>query len=153
MQETLLLDQVAAALADSALPPDRLELELTEALLADPGLDLLLTLSAIRDLGVGLAVDNFGTDLASLTMLRRLPLTTVKLDRGLVRDAAASPGDAALLHALVQAGHALGLSMVAEGVETEAQRSFLAGIGCDAAQGFLFGAAMPGERLAARLRQ
>jgi EAL domain-containing protein (putative c-di-GMP-specific phosphodiesterase class I) len=161
MRGNLLPEQVAAALVSSGLAPERLELELGEALLAEQApahtgadgaaLDLLLNLAAIRDLGVGLAVANFGTGLASLSMLRRLPLTSIKLDRLMVRDAAEQAEDAALLHALVQAGHALGLTVVAEGVETEAQRTLLAGIGCDAAQGYLFGAPMPGERLATRL--
>ena len=148
-----LLHQVAAALERSALPPERLDLEFGEAVLAEVDLDALLTLSAIRDLGVGLAVDKFGHGLASLSLLRRLPLTTLKLDRALVRDAADNPEDRAILHAIIQTGHALGLCVVADGVETEAQRSLLASLGCDAAQGHLFAAAMPGGVMAARLRQ
>lgn len=159
MKGHALAEQVATALAASGLDPERLELELGEELLAaaertgrqgEPAFELLLTLSAIRDLGVGLAVDNFGTGLASLSMLRRLPLTCIKLDRLMVRDAAEQIEDAALLQALVEAGHALGLSVVAEGVETEAQRTVLSGIGCDAAQGYLFGAPVPAERLTFR---
>ncbi|MBN8890427.1 MAG: hypothetical protein BGP12_16610 [Rhodospirillales bacterium 70-18] len=156
LADQALLGQVAAALERSGLAPERLELELGEATLGEAAtaggdLDLLLTLSAIRDLGVGLAVDNFGTGLASLSMLRRLPLTTMKLDRSLVRGVPEQAEDAAILRALVQAAHALGLCVVAEGVETEAQRAFLAGIGCDEAQGYLFAAPMPAERLIERL--
>lgn len=142
-----LLQQVATALAESGLPPDRLELELTESLLVDVNLDTLLTLSAIRDLGVGIALDDFGTGFASLAMLKRLPLTVMKLDRSLVRDLPADREDAAIVRAVIQTGHALGLFVVAEGIETEAQRAFLSAIGCDEGQGFLFSHPVPAPQL------
>jgi EAL domain-containing protein (putative c-di-GMP-specific phosphodiesterase class I) len=148
-----LADQLAAALERSALPPERLTLEFGEAVLADLGLDALLTLSAIRDLGVGLAVDKFGHGPASVSLLRQLPLTTLKLDRMLLRDAADNVEDRAILRALTQAGHALGLVVVADGVETWEQRGLLLEIGCDAAQGYLFSAAVPETGFAAKLRQ
>jgi EAL domain-containing protein (putative c-di-GMP-specific phosphodiesterase class I) len=139
--------QLATALESSGLPPERLTLEFGESVLADTGLDALLTLSALRDLGIGLAVDKFGHGPASLSLLRRLPLTTLKLDRALVRDAVDNPEDRAILHAITLTGHAIGLCVVADGVETEAQRSMLAELGCDAAQGFLLSAAVPGAEI------
>jgi EAL domain-containing protein (putative c-di-GMP-specific phosphodiesterase class I) len=147
LSDGALLQQVATALDESGLSPDRLELELTESMLVDVSLDTLLTLSAIRDLGVGIALDDFGTGFASLAMLKRLPLTVMKLDRSLVRDLPGDREDAAIVRAVVQTGHALGLSVVAEGIETEQQRAFLSGIGCDEGQGYLFSHPVPESQL------
>ena len=138
-----LLDQVSAALDESGLAPERLEVELTESLLIEVGAETLLVLSAIRDLGVGLSLDDFGTGYASLAVLKRLPLTAMKLDRSLIRGLPGDREDAAIVRAVVETGHALGLLVVAEGIETEAQRAFLAGIGCDEGQGYLFGHPLP----------
>lgn len=138
-----LLDQVAAALDESGLPPERLEIELTESLLIEVGTETLLVLSAIRDLGIGLSLDDFGTGYASLAVLKRLPLTAMKLDRSLTRDLPGDREDAAIVRAVVETGHALGLLVVAEGIETEEQRAFLSGIGCDEGQGYLFGHPLP----------
>lgn len=146
-----LLAQVAAALEESQLKPERLELELTESMLLQVDSDALFSLSALRDLGVGLALDDFGTGYASLGMLRRLPLTAMKLDRSLVRDLPDGSEDVAIARAAVQTGHAMGLRVVAEGVETEAQRDFLAAIGCDEGQGYLFARPMPAEQIRERM--
>ncbi len=143
LHDGALLDQVAAALEESGLMPECLELELTESLLIEVETETLLVLSAIRDLGVGLALDDFGTGYASLAVLKRLPLTAMKLDRSLVRDLPGDREDAAIVRAVVETGHALGLHVVAEGIETEAQRVFLASIGCDEGQGYLFGQPVP----------
>ena len=149
--ERALLGQVAAALEASGLAPERLELALTEAVLVADDSEMLLALSAIRDLGVGLALQDFGNHYGSLTMLRRLPLTTVQLHRSLVRGLPDDREHAAIVGATVRTAHALGLAVVADGVETEPQRAFLAGSGCDFGQGYLFGAAMPADRLRAEL--
>lgn len=146
-----LLGHIAAALEASGLQPDCLELEFTETILVGVEVEMLLTLSAIRDLGVRLALDDFGTGFASLGMLKRLPLTTMKLDRSMIRDLPDDREDAAIARAIVEAGHALGLTVVAEGIETENQRAFLSGIGCDEGQGFLFGAALPADALRAQM--
>ena len=151
LENAVLLHQVARALEVTGLPPERLELELTESMLVDGSVETLLLLSAIRDLGVGLALDDFGTGYASLSMLKRLPLTAMKLDRSLVRDLPRDREDAAICRAVIETGHALGLVMVAEGIETEAQRSFLAGVGCDEGQGWLFSAAVPLDQLSSKL--
>ncbi len=151
LQSGVLPIQLAMALEQSGLSPDRLELELTESMLVDGSIDTLLTLSAIRDLGVGLALDDFGTGFASLSMLKRLPLTVMKLDRSLVRDLPANREDAAIVRAVIATGHALRLTVVAEGIETEAQRAFLSGIGCDEGQGYLFSHPLPSDQLRLKL--
>ena len=151
LAEQALLGQVAVALEESGLPPERLELELTESMLLHVDSDALFSLSALRDLGVGLALDDFGTGYASLGMLRRLPLTAMKIDRSLVRDLPDDREDVAIARAAVQTGHAMGLRVVAEGVETEAQRDFLAAIGCDERQGYLFARPMPADQIRLRM--
>jgi EAL domain-containing protein (putative c-di-GMP-specific phosphodiesterase class I) len=139
LEQDGLLEQVAAALETSGLAPERLELELSETHLA-PCLDEhLLRLAALRDLGVGIALDEFGAGAASLTLLKRMPLTTVKFDGILLRDLAFSHEDRAILQAVIKTAQALGLVTVATGLETEDQRATLAGMGCDAGQGPLFG--------------
>ena len=136
---------VAAAIEASGLTAERLELGLTESILLGVDDDSLFMLAALRDMGVGLALDDFGTGYASLAMLRRLPLTTLKIDRALVRGLPDSPEDAAIVRAVVEAAHAVGLTAVAEGVETQAQREFLTRIGADVGQGYLFGRPIAAE--------
>jgi EAL domain-containing protein (putative c-di-GMP-specific phosphodiesterase class I) len=148
--EGMLLNQIAEALDVSGLDPDRLEIEIAETILTDAGIETLLTLSAIRDLGVGIALDDFGTGFASLAMLKRLPLTAMKLDSSLIRDIPFDQEDAAIVRAVIATGHALGLTIVAEGIETEAQRTFLSASGCDEGQGFLFSAALSAAELGSR---
>lgn len=139
VRSAVILAQVSAALVNSGLAPDRLELEMTEDTLLAGGIDTLIILSGLRDLGVGLLLDNFGTGFGNLVALRRLPLTAIAIDRSLVRDLPDQPEAVAITQAMIQTGHAMDLMVVAEGIETEAQRAVLAGMGCDAGQGFLFG--------------
>ena len=145
--EGALPGQVAMALEVAGLNPERLNLEFAESTLLGVDIDSLLTLSAIRDLGAGVGLDNFGTGLASLSMLKRLPLTSMKIDRSLVRDLPLDGEDAAIVRAVIDTAKALGLIAVAEGIETEAQRAFLAACGCPEGQGFLFGRPAPAEAL------
>lgn len=147
LRDGALLTQIGAALERSGLPPERLEVEFTESTLSDLDPDMLLTLSAIRDAGAGLVLDDFGTGHASLSLLKHVPLTAIKLDRSLIRGLPADLEDAAIARALTDMGHALGLTVVAEGVETEAQRSFLSATGCDEAQGFLLSPPAPADRV------
>ncbi len=149
----VLLRQVSAALMANELPPERLEIELTESVLVNADVETLLTLSAIRDLGVGLALDDFGTGYASLSALKRLPLTCLKLDRSLVRGVLHHPEDTAIVRAVVATGQALGLQIVAEGVDDEAQRIFLSEIGCQQAQSFFFGRPTSADRFRASLQE
>ncbi len=141
--EGSLIGQVADALGRSGLAPERLELELTESMLIDLDEDVLMILGAVRDLGVGLALDDFGTGFASLGMLRQLPLTVMKLDRSLVRNLPHDPEDTQIVRAVVATGQALDLTVVGEGIETERQRDFLAGIGVHEGQGYLFSRPVP----------
>ena len=151
LRDGTLLADLGDALAASGLSPDALELELAEAALLGNDDDVLLTLCALRDAGVRLALDGFGRETASLSVLRRLPLTTLKIDRALVRELPNGHEDVSLMHAIIGAAHAMGLTVVAEGVETEEQRALLACLGCDAGQGFLHSRPMPPSALAGLL--
>lgn len=137
--------QVEAALAEAGLPPERLELELTETLLLDESAEVAAMLGRLRDRGIGLAIDDFGAGYASFARLRRLPFTALKLDRSLLPEHPGAPEDAAILHAVRDLGRALGLRLVAEGVERAEQRALLAGLGFDEGQGWLFGRPVPVE--------
>jgi EAL domain-containing protein (putative c-di-GMP-specific phosphodiesterase class I) len=135
--------QVEVALAESGLPPDRLELELTETLALHEGPEVAAMLTSLRDRGISLALDDFGSGYASLGRLRRLPFTTLKLDHSLIATLPGQARDYAILRAIRDLGRALGLRMVAEGVEQPEQRDMLAGLGFDEAQGYLFGGPVP----------
>jgi EAL domain-containing protein (putative c-di-GMP-specific phosphodiesterase class I) len=137
-----LLSQVGAALAASELPPEQLQLELSEVAFAGEDDDALLALAALRDSGVCIALDEFGSASACLLTLKRLPLTAVKLDRSLVRDLPGDRDAASVAAAAIGLAHALGVAAVASGLETEAQRSALRRMGCDQAQGALCGRQM-----------
>jgi EAL domain-containing protein (putative c-di-GMP-specific phosphodiesterase class I) len=143
--------QIAAALAQSGLRAERLELGLSESSAMEVDGDAFLVLAALRDLGVGVAVDDFGAGTASLTMLRRFPLTMLRLDRTMIRDVADDRGAAALVRSAIDAAHALGLAVGAVGIENERQRAALADCGCDEGQGPVFGTPMERGRIAARL--
>lgn len=146
-----LLGHVADALEASLLDPERLELEFPEPALLGASVDVLLSLAALRDLGVGIAFDNFGAGYASLGVLREVPLTAVKLDRSLIRSLPERLEEAAIVRAVVDSGHAFGLTVAASGIETAAQRQFLALLGCDRAQGHLFSEALSTGEMRARL--
>ena len=146
-------DLVAGALARTGLDPGRLCVEITEGVLmedADAGVGAAKSLKA---LGVRLGIDDFGTGYSSLGYLRRFPVDEVKLDQTFVTRLGASAEDSAIVAAIVDLGHALGLDVVAEGVETQSQLAALRTVGADAAQGFLFAPPQPASDLAARLRR
>jgi diguanylate cyclase (GGDEF)-like protein/PAS domain S-box-containing protein len=134
---------VRATLARSGADPHKLKLELTEHLLANDMKDTLAKMTELKSLGVRFSLDDFGTGHASLSYLKRLPFDELKIDQSFVRDALTDPNDATIARTIVALGQSLGLSVVAEGVETEAQRKFLAGNGCDVYQGHLFGQPLP----------
>lgn len=134
-----LCQRVRSALERHGLPAELLELELTEQIALEDlekGVD---TLKALRDIGVGIAVDDFGTGFASLNTLQRLPLSALKIDKSFVQHIDQSPSDRAISRALVSMSKELGLRTVAEGIETKAQEAALLDIGCSLAQGFLYG--------------
>ncbi|MGC2518359.1 MAG: EAL domain-containing protein, partial [Burkholderiales bacterium] len=136
------VDLVLAVLNRTGANPQRIKLELTESLLLDDVEDTIGKMTALKARGVGFSLDDFGTGYSSLSYLKRLPLDQLKIDRSFVRDVLTDPNDAAIARTIVALGRSLGLPVIAEGVETEAQRDFLARIGCHAYQGYLFG--MPG---------
>jgi len=133
-----ILDTVAAALARSGLPASGLELELTESILLQDVDAAMTILRSLKELGVQLSIDDFGTGYSSLSYLKRLAVDKLKIDQSFVRDIAEDPDDAAIVRAIVQLGHTLQLTVIAEGVESERQLSFLSQCGCDEAQGYLF---------------
>jgi diguanylate cyclase (GGDEF)-like protein/PAS domain S-box-containing protein len=137
---------VESALAGSTMPPSRLTLELTESVLVDDA-RTHDALHALRALGVRLAVDDFGTGYSSLSYLRKLPIDILKLDRSFVAELGEAGADA-VSKTVVKLALDLGLSVIAEGVETEEQRDLLAGMGCGLAQGWLFGRAVPARQVA-----
>lgn len=129
---------VARALAKSDISPALLELELTESLLMIDPEQTVRTLQSLESYGVRLAVDDFGTGYSSLAYLSRFPIDSLKIDRAFVRDANSNPEDRAIIQTIIQLAHSLGLTVIAEGVETESQLELLKAQGCDEIQGFLF---------------
>src|SRR5690606_25974407 len=127
---------VTRVLADIGVPASALELELTESVLMANAEHTATKLQAFRALGVSLAIDDFGTGYSSLAYLKRLPITTIKIDKAFIGDLTHDPDDAAITSTVITMAHSLGLNVVAEGVETEAQMRFLAGQGCNEIQGF-----------------
>jgi diguanylate cyclase (GGDEF)-like protein len=146
-----LVASLATAIRDSGADPGVLYLEVTEdTVQKDPELAERM-LEAFSQLGVKLAVDDFGTGHSSLRSLRHLPLEAIKIDPSFVAGLGANPDDAALLGALVELGHALGVTVVAEGVETDTQLAHLRDLGCDGAQGYLFSRPVPEDGVQALL--
>jgi EAL domain-containing protein (putative c-di-GMP-specific phosphodiesterase class I) len=141
------VEMVREALARHEVDPSRLTLELTEhAVVAD--LDLATrVLGELRELGVGLSLDDFGTGYSSLLYLRELPLTEVKIDRVFITDLPSRSDNAAIVESVVRLADAVGLAVVAEGVETQEQAAHLHGLGCAAGQGYLWGKPLPPEQV------
>ncbi|TNH31410.1 EAL domain-containing protein [Micromonospora orduensis] len=142
-------DRVQELLTEYGVPAQRLTLEITEAGVLDGTDRPIPTLHRLRDLGVRLSVDDFGTGDSSLAHLRRLPVHEVKVDRSFVQGMATDPGDLAIVNAVVTLSQQFGLAVVAEGVESELTLELLQDIGCEIGQGFLFSRPLPYERLAA----
>lgn len=142
-----LLDSVARALERHALPANCLTLEITETTAMSDVEVSLTVLQQLSDMGVDLSIDDFGTGYSSLMYLKRLPANELKIDRGFVRELEDEGEDAAIVSAIVALGRALGLRIVAEGVETSSQQAFLTRLGCDALQGYLLGRPVPAEQL------
>jgi len=134
-----LIELVRRVLAESGLPPRQLALEIAETTSMHQTDVAVSTLKKLRELGVSLGIDDFGTGYSSLAHLRTFPVDRLKIDRSFVADLPADTNARALAGGIVGLAHALGLKVVAVGVETEAQRDFLAALGCDYAQGFLTG--------------
>jgi diguanylate cyclase (GGDEF)-like protein/PAS domain S-box-containing protein len=137
------VSQVLAALAGSGADARHLKLELTEGLLLQDVEDTIAKMAQLKGYGVGFSLDDFGTGYSSLSYLKRLPLDQLKIDQGFVRDVLTDPNDATIARTIVALGTSLGLHVIAEGVETEAQREFLARSDCHAWQGYLLSRPVP----------
>ena len=122
-------------------------LEVTESALMANAEMALGCLTDLKQLGVGLAIDDFGTGYSSLVYLKRMPVDTIKVDRSFVDGLGADQEDTAIVESVISLAHAVGVEAIAEGVETEAQKWQLVGLGCDLAQGYLWSKPVPGEEI------
>ncbi|MBV7534931.1 EAL domain-containing protein [Duganella sp. sic0402] len=138
---------VARVLEETCCRPDVLELEITESVLMDRPDAAAVTLQRLSDMGVQLAIDDFGTGYSSLSYLKRFPINALKIDRSFVSDISADADDGAIAGAVIALAHSMGLTVVAEGVETSQQRDFLRQLKCDQAQGFYFSEPMTAAAL------
>ncbi|ADE11697.1 putative bifunctional diguanylate cyclase/phosphodiesterase [Sideroxydans lithotrophicus] len=147
------VSQVQRTLAQSGAKPSLLKLELTESLVLENVEDTIAKMRELKLLGVSFSMDDFGTGYSSLQYLKRLPLDQIKIDQSFVRDIASDSNDAAIVQTIIAMSEVLGLNVIAEGVETEAQREFLDLRGCHAFQGYLFGRPAPLAEFEAILRK
>jgi EAL domain-containing protein (putative c-di-GMP-specific phosphodiesterase class I) len=144
------VDLVATVLADSKLPADRLELELTESIMVDGFGDMVETLTRLKALGLRIAIDDFGTGYSSLSYLKYFPIDTLKVDRAFIKDIVADGFDHAIATTIFKLSESLALDCVVEGVETAEQLDALRTIGCRLIQGFYYSRPLPAETLTAR---
>jgi EAL domain-containing protein (putative c-di-GMP-specific phosphodiesterase class I) len=143
------IDQLAA----HDLPAAALQIELTERVLMEASNAAMAGLKLLRDAGVKVGLDDFGTGYSSLSYLRLFPLDFVKIDRSFIQELAVGPTERAIVASIIDLSHALGMGVVAEGVETQAQLDQLVTLGCDRAQGFLFATAGPPSVIEDRVRR
>jgi EAL domain-containing protein (putative c-di-GMP-specific phosphodiesterase class I) len=142
------LPQMIRDLCESCdIPPSSLEIEITESAALLEVERTAITIARLRELGSSVAIDDFGTGFSSLVYLKRFPITAVKIDRGFVRDMGREERDLAIIHAILAAARALGLRVVAEGIEDEEQAKLLLEAGCEEGQGYLFGRPGPAGAL------
>jgi len=146
-------ETVREVVRETGIEPALLELEITESTLMQDEQGIVAALDGLREIGIRISLDDFGTGYSSFAHLRRLPVDTLKIDRSFVVDVADDEEDAALAASIVSMGRALRLEVIAEGVETAAQRDVLAAAGCDAMQGFLVSPAVPADRFREIVRQ
>ncbi len=139
------VELVHQTLIRNAINPDRLKLELTESLVLDDVADTVLKMHALREIGVRFSMDDFGTGHSSLAYLTQLPLDQLKIDQSFIRNIGVKATDAVIVQTIIGMGNNLGLEVIAEGVETEAQRAFLQQHGCPVCQGYLFSKPVPLE--------
>ena len=147
------VEEVLAVIAQHHTNPHRLKLELTESLLIEDVEGIIAKMSALKARGVGFSLDDFGTGYSSLSYLKRLPLDQLKIDQGFVRNILSDSNDAAIAKMVIALAESMGLTVIAEGVEIEAQKEFLARLGCHAYQGYLFSRPLPLAQFEAFVRQ
>ena len=152
VQQADFVQRVQDTLARTGAKPQRLKLELTESMLVDDVQPIIARMAALKVLGVGFALDDFGTGYSSLAYLKRLPLDQLKIDQGFVRNIVTDPNDAAIAKMVIVLAESLGLAVIAEGVELQAQADFLAHLGCHAYQGYLFDKPLPLAELEAQFK-
>ncbi len=150
LQQVNFIDTLRSALQDTGVDPRRLTLEITESMLMVHAEETLLLLRALKATGVELAIDDFGTGYSSLAYLKRFPVDVLKIDRAFTRDMTKNVDDASIVSGIISLAHNLRLKVVAEGVETEEQRNFLAQLECDCIQGYLLSEPLPGDAFEAR---
>jgi EAL domain-containing protein (putative c-di-GMP-specific phosphodiesterase class I) len=150
-EEAQLVDRIAMALRDSGLEAEALELEVTESLIMRDMARSVERMRELKAMGVSLAIDDFGTGYSSLAALKAFPIGRLKIDESFISDLADNPDDQAIAMAVISLGHKLNLRVIAEGVETAAQRDFLRANDCDEVQGYLFGAPAAPDAIAALL--
>jgi EAL domain-containing protein (putative c-di-GMP-specific phosphodiesterase class I) len=136
-------DEVLKVIAQTGADPQLLKLELTESILVTDIDNVIAKMSTLKAKGIRFSLDDFGTGFSSLSYLRRLPLDQLKIDKSFVRDVLIDHNDAVIAKAIVALADSLGLSVIAEGVETMGQRDFLSRAGCHAFQGYLFSRPLP----------
>jgi diguanylate cyclase (GGDEF)-like protein len=152
LRDRMFAATVEGALASSTTAPSNLEIEVTESLFLDAGPDAVATLERLREKGVEIAVDDFGTGYSSFAYVKQLPARVLKLDRSFIIDVVNNHEASIIAGAIIEMAHALGKTVVAEGVETEQQAQFLRRLRCARAQGFVFSAALPPEQIPAYVR-
>ncbi|MDO9215658.1 MAG: EAL domain-containing protein, partial [Lacisediminimonas sp.] len=143
LKQANFVEEVLSIIDETAANPHLLKLELTESVLVENVEQTIAKMSALKARGVGFSLDDFGTGYSSLSYLKRLPLDQLKIDQSFVRDILTDANDAAIAKMVIALADTPGLSVIAEGVETEAQRDFLAALGCRNCQGYLFGPPLP----------
>lgn len=137
------VEMVCALVDEFGVNPENLKLEITESMLLDDVDDIVAKMMALKERGIGFSLDDFGTGYSSLSYLKRLPLCQLKIDQSFVNDVLDDPNDAAIIKAIIALAQSMNLAVIAEGVETEAQRMFLELNGCHAFQGYLFSRPIP----------
>ncbi|CAG0932232.1 putative signaling protein [Rhodocyclaceae bacterium] len=152
-QQKTLLETIRGILDETGLTADFLELEITESVIMQNPDFAVSVLNQLRDLGVHISIDDFGTGYSSLAHLKRFSVNTLKIDKSFVRDVEIDSADAAIATAIIAMGNSLNLKVIAEGVETEGQLSFLSDNKCDEVQGFLFSTPMPPDRVIEFMRE
>jgi len=153
LMDDALLDDIRAALYDSGMAPNLLELEITESMVMHNPEHIISILAKIKSMGVRLAIDDFGTGYSSLAQIKHFPIDTLKVDRSFIRNIPQDAEDKAITEAIIAMGKTLSLTVVAEGVETEEQMNFLKEHSCDEMQGFYFSKPVVPEQFADLLRE
>jgi diguanylate cyclase (GGDEF)-like protein/PAS domain S-box-containing protein len=153
LQQKTLAETIARILNETGVEARFLELELTESILIDRSSEMLERLLTLHDMGLRLSIDDFGTGYSSLSYLKRFPIDTLKIDKSFVDDITTEPDDAAIVAGIISLAHSLRLNVIAEGVETEAQRAILALQGCDQYQGYYFSKPLPASEIVTKLQR